>query len=80
MSATTTATEILLTDSRDGREVTVLVENSDTVSGFTVTVRDDATGESLVTVDVIDHPAVREVLTIEDAETVRATLSDAFGA
>lgn len=81
MSATITATEILLTDSRDGREVTVLfVTTPETVSGYSVQVRDDATGETLVSADVIDHTAVREVLTTEDAEIVRETLRDAMGA
>ena len=81
MSATITATEILLADSRDGREVTVLfVTTPETLSGYSVQVRDDATGETLVSADVIDHPAVREVLTAEDAEIVRETLRDAMGA
>lgn len=79
--STITATEILLTDSLDGRDVTVLVETTpETISGYSVKVRDDATGETLVDADVIDHPAVREVLTAEDAEIVRLTLRDAFGA
>lgn len=79
--STITATEILLTDSLDGRDVTVLVETTpETISGYSVKVRDDATGETLVSADVIDHPAVREVLTAEDAEIVRLTLRDAMGA
>ena len=79
--STITATEILLTDSLDGRDVTVLVETTpETISGYSVKVRDDATSETLLSVDVIDHPAVREVLTMDDAEIVRLTLSDAFGA
>ena len=78
---TVTATEILLTNSLDGRDVTVLVETThETISGYSVKVRDDATGETLVDADVIDHPAVRGVLTAEDAETVRLTLRDAMGA
>ena len=79
--STITATEILLTDSLDGRDVTVLVETTpETISGYSVKVRDDATGETLVDADVIDHTAVREVLTMDDAEIVRMTLTDAFGA
>lgn len=79
--STITATEILLTDSLDGRDVTVLVETTpETISGYSVKVRDDATSETLLSVDVIDHPAVREVLTMDDAEIVRLTLRDAFGA
>lgn len=79
--STITATEILLTDSLDGRDVTVLVETTpETISGYSVKVRDDATSETLLSVDVIDHPAVREVLTMGDAEIVRLALRDAFGA
>ena len=79
--STITATEILLADSLDGRDVTVLVETTpETLSGYSVKVRDDATGETLVDADVIDHTAVREVLTMGDAEIVRLTLRDAFGA
>lgn len=80
MSATITATEILPTDSLDGREVTVLLVNSETISGHSVEVRDDSTGETLLTVDVIDHPAVRALISASDAEIVRETLRDAFGA
>lgn len=80
MSATITATEILPTDSLDGREVTVLLVNSETISGYSVEVRDDATSETLLSVDVIDHPAVRSLISAGDAEIVRETLTDAFGA
>lgn len=79
--STITATEILLTDSLDGRDVTVLVATTpETISGYSVRVRDDATGGMLVDVDIIDHTAAREVLTVGDAEIVRSTLRDVFGA